>query len=142
MQGVLAAAYQYGYRLSLLISMAGALYLADYGSWPMTYTAMAGCMVIGILTTLWCREPEDRAPEATDRRASYAEKVAAWFKHAVADRRQPTELSALADWLDGVIGLQGELERVESKADSMALIQELRSTTVPVYRPSAVPHNP
>ena len=85
MQGVLAAAYQYGYRLSLLISMAGALYLADYGSWPMTYTAMAGCMVIGVLTTLWCREPEDGAPAAAYQGTSYVEKVSAWFKHAVAD---------------------------------------------------------
>ena len=85
MQGVLAAAYQYGYRLSLLISMAGALYLADYGSWPMTYTAMAGCMVIGILTTLWCREPEDGGPTAAYQGKTYVEKVSAWFQHAVAD---------------------------------------------------------
>jgi PAT family beta-lactamase induction signal transducer AmpG len=57
MQGVLAAAYQYGYRVAMLVSMAGALALAEYASWTETYMAMAGCMVIGILTTLWCKEP-------------------------------------------------------------------------------------
>ncbi len=85
MQGVLAAAYQYGYRISLLISMAGALYLADFGSWPMAYTAMAGCMVLGILTTLWCREPDTGAVESPYKGATYLEKAASWFQHAVAD---------------------------------------------------------
>jgi len=85
MQGVLAAAYQYGYRISLLLSMAGALYLADYGSWPMTYTAMAGCMVIGILTTLLCREPETNRQVLVYAGNSYAEKLSSWFTHAVAD---------------------------------------------------------
>ena len=85
MQGVLAAAYQYGYRISLLISMAGALYLADYGSWQMTYTAMAGCMVIGILTTLACREPEANREVSIYSGDTYLEKISSWFTHAVAE---------------------------------------------------------
>ncbi len=84
MQGILAAAYQYGYRLSLLISMAGALYLADVVSWSQTYMIMALCMALGLATTLLCSEPEEI------RRASYGgdtflEKSASWFRHAVAD---------------------------------------------------------
>ncbi len=85
MQGVLAAAYQYGYRISLLISMAGALYLAEFASWSMTYTAMAGCMALGMLTTLWCREPAAGSPVQTYEGATYAARVASWFQHAVAD---------------------------------------------------------
>ena len=85
MQGVLAAAYQYGYRISLLISMAGALYLADFGSWQMTYTAMAGCMVIGLLATLWCREPESTGAADIYTGDTYAAKMASWFTHAVAE---------------------------------------------------------
>jgi PAT family beta-lactamase induction signal transducer AmpG len=85
MQGVLAAAYQYGYRISLLISMAGALYLADFGSWSMTYTAMAGCMVIGILATLWCREPDVAGNVSAYVGDTFAAKAAYWFRHAVAD---------------------------------------------------------
>ena len=85
MQGVLAAAYQYGYRISLLISMAGALYLAEFADWSFTYMAMAGCMIVGILTTLWCREPEAPRTPAPYSGANVSEKIAGWFTHAVAD---------------------------------------------------------
>ena len=79
MQGVLAAAYQYGYRISLLVSMAGALYLAEFGSWELTYTAMAGCMVVGLLATLWCREPAAEARTSFAAGGTYGERVSAWF---------------------------------------------------------------
>ncbi len=84
MQGVLAAAYQYGYRISLLISMAGALYLADFSTWEQTYQVMGACMILGIATTLWCSEPD------VLRTQSYAgttlgDKAASWFRHAIAD---------------------------------------------------------
>jgi len=85
MQGVLAAAYQYGYRVAMLVSMAGALALAEYASWTETYMAMAGCMVIGILTTLWCREPISEIRQTLYAGKSAMEKVAQWFSHAVAD---------------------------------------------------------
>jgi len=83
-QGVLAAAYQYGYRISLLISGAGALYIADVAPWSTSYTAMAGCMVIGVLTTLWCREPAEQTVRhyAGD---SFTERASAWLQHAVVD---------------------------------------------------------
>lgn len=84
-QGVLAAAYQYGYRISLLISMAGALYLAEFLTWGATYMAMAACMLIGIVTTLVCREPVATQPLATYTGDTFAEKAASWFTHAVAD---------------------------------------------------------
>lgn len=84
MQGVLAAAYQYGYRISLLISMAGALYMAEYASWSVTYFAMAGCMGIGIATTLWCKEPV----ETTIRHyagETMAQKATSWFVASVVE---------------------------------------------------------
>lgn len=84
-QGVLAAAYQYGYRISLLISMAGALYIADHAPWSVTYMAMAACMLIGVATTLWCREPEENRALITYDGGTLAERIAAWFTHAVAD---------------------------------------------------------
>jgi PAT family beta-lactamase induction signal transducer AmpG len=85
MQGVLAAAYQYGYRVAMLISMAGALALAEYASWTETYMAMAGCMVIGILTTLWCKEPVTQIKQTLYAGKSAIEKLAQWFSHAIAD---------------------------------------------------------
>ena len=85
MQGVLAAAYQYGYRVAMLVSMAGALALAEYAPWSATYTAMAGCMIIGILTTLRCKEPDVPAASATYAGRSAAQRVVQWFTHAVAE---------------------------------------------------------
>jgi len=85
MQGVLAAAYQYGYRVAMLVSMAGALALAEYASWTETYMAMAACMVIGIVTTLWCKEPAAQIKQSLYAGKSVIEKCAQWFRHAVAD---------------------------------------------------------
>ncbi len=84
MQGVLAAAYQYGYRIAIIVSGAGALFIAQYGSWEMSYRAMAACMAVGLLTTLFCREPQvSRAIERqfTGSRAGRAFK---WFGSSIA----------------------------------------------------------
>jgi PAT family beta-lactamase induction signal transducer AmpG len=84
MQGVLAAAYQYGYRVAMLVAGAGALYIAQYGSWNLAYTVMSGCMLVGITTTLWCKEPAvEMVPVVYE--GAVAKKVALWFKHAIAD---------------------------------------------------------
>ena len=57
MQAPLAAAYQYGYRVAIIVGGAGALYIAEFGSWALAYQSMAGCMLVGLATTLLCREP-------------------------------------------------------------------------------------
>ena len=85
MQGVLAAAYQYGYRVAMLLSMAGALALAEFAPWSVTYMAMAGCMAIGVATTLWCREPDVEVVATRYAGLPVAEKLAAWFTHSIAD---------------------------------------------------------
>ncbi len=84
MQGVLAAAYQYGYRLAMLIAGAGALYIAQFGSWSMAYKAMSACMLVGIATTLWCKEPAVNVVPFVYQ-GSIVTRMAQWFKHAVAD---------------------------------------------------------
>jgi PAT family beta-lactamase induction signal transducer AmpG len=56
-QGAMAAAYQLGFRVAVVVGSAGALWLAaDYG-WHASYTAMAACMSLGVLTTLLVAEP-------------------------------------------------------------------------------------
>ncbi len=85
MQGVLAAAYQYGYRVAMLISMAGALALAEFAPWSVTYMAMAGCMGIGVITTLWCKEPNVQIAQTIDAGLSAIQKFQTWFVQAVAD---------------------------------------------------------
>jgi PAT family beta-lactamase induction signal transducer AmpG len=57
-QGAMAATYQIGYRIGMLLAGGGAFTLAHYYSWPLAYTVMAICMGIGIVTTLLIPEPE------------------------------------------------------------------------------------
>ena len=93
LQGAMAATYQLGYRVALLVAGAGALYIADFVSWPAAYTAMAACVVVGMVTVLVIREPiveidletrelEDRTFAAVAARAHLSprlRRLAAWF---------------------------------------------------------------
>ena len=56
-QGAGAAATQWGYRLGMLASGAGAFYLAAFGAWTLAYTVMALLMAIGVATILLTPEP-------------------------------------------------------------------------------------
>jgi MFS transporter, PAT family, beta-lactamase induction signal transducer AmpG len=88
-QGVMAAAYQLGYRLALLCAGAGALYIAEFVSWHAAYFAMAALMSVGFVATLLApvvdkaseAEPSTEAGPAQARRFapkfSFAEAVAA-----------------------------------------------------------------
>jgi PAT family beta-lactamase induction signal transducer AmpG len=52
MQGIMAAAYQLGYRLALLCAGAGALYIAEFVDWRVAYFSMAALMAVGILACI------------------------------------------------------------------------------------------
>jgi PAT family beta-lactamase induction signal transducer AmpG len=47
-----------GYRVGMLFASGGGLIMADSMSFPMVYQVMAGCMLLGLATTLLCKEPE------------------------------------------------------------------------------------
>ena len=77
-QGEGAAMIQLGYRLGMLVSSAGALYLAAKLGWSATYVTMSVLMGIGIVTTLIAREPErskDFFPKAKS--------LIAWLRESV-----------------------------------------------------------
>ncbi len=57
LQGNMATTYQLGYRIALLVAGGGALFIADYLNWQAAYLSMAGCMAIGVITTLIIQEP-------------------------------------------------------------------------------------
>jgi PAT family beta-lactamase induction signal transducer AmpG len=59
-QAAMAATYILGYRIALLVAGAGALYIAEFGSWPGAYLTMVALMSVGIVTVLAIREPETR----------------------------------------------------------------------------------
>ena len=58
-QGILTAGYQFGYRVAILVSGAGALYIADSYTWEISYKVMSSLMLIGIITTLMSSEPNE-----------------------------------------------------------------------------------
>ncbi len=98
LQGAMAATYQAGYRIAIIVAGAGALLIADNASWPAAYTAMAACVLVGMVTVLIIREPEVRVDEATRQReqrllrtleggrrmSQRRHDVAEWFSSAVA----------------------------------------------------------
>ena len=57
LQAALAATYIFGYRLALLVAGAGALYLAEFWSWQVSYEVMAALVGVVVLTVLIVREP-------------------------------------------------------------------------------------
>ena len=96
LQGAMAATYVLGYRVALLVAGAGALYLAEFHSWPFAYLSMAALMGVGILTTLVIREPQhvhDAQTTALEQKLEQAigirnrqsrwQRLVAWFSDAV-----------------------------------------------------------
>ena len=63
-QAVLGASYQLGYRISALTSGAGALYMASFYDWKLTYPVMSAFMLVGILTVVFI--PESNKPTNTN----------------------------------------------------------------------------
>lgn len=63
-----AAAIVFGYRVGMLVSGAGALYLASVVAWPMVYTAMAALVLVGVATVLINPEPAVRETRETTAR--------------------------------------------------------------------------
>ena len=70
-QAALAATYQTGYRMAMIWSGAGALWIAaraevvgaagyQHGAWQIAYLAMAASMLLGVVTVLCSPEPQRR----------------------------------------------------------------------------------
>lgn len=78
---MLSSVYTVGYRLGMLTSGAGALYIAAYFgtsmenyrylAWKIAYLSMAATMLVGIATTLWIKEPR-KAEALVHRTRDYA----------------------------------------------------------------------
>ena len=57
-QAALAATYTLGYRFGLILSGAGALYIAAFSSWRVAYLWMAAALLLPLAMTFLAREPE------------------------------------------------------------------------------------
>ncbi|MEP1213772.1 MAG: MFS transporter [Marinobacter sp.] len=98
LQAALAATYIFGYRLALLVAGAGALYLAEFWSWQVSYEVMALLVGVGMATVLIVREPAvnhfaaaqdiaDRIEQEASKRTHLNPRLArfvGWFYAAVA----------------------------------------------------------
>ncbi|OQX15779.1 MAG: AmpG family muropeptide MFS transporter [Desulfobulbaceae bacterium A2] len=69
--GLGASFYVNGYRVGMLLAGSGGLILADHISFRLVYLLMAASMVIGLCTTVLCREP----PLAPGRPTSFQQAV-------------------------------------------------------------------
>jgi len=83
LQALMSATYIVGYRTAMLVAGAGSLFLATwfgstseayvYQAWQYTYGVMATFMLVGILTTLIIKEPENRSSTSiAESNADYA----------------------------------------------------------------------
>ena len=75
-----ATAYVYGYRIGMLASGAGALYLATFYTWSVAYMAMAGLILVGSAAALLAKEPQASEAAAKNDKPKDA---AAWLGKAV-----------------------------------------------------------
>lgn len=91
-QAALAAAYLTGYRLAMIFASAGTLWLAaifsggsrDYQlhGWQQAYVVMAFCMLLGILATLFSKEPISNLTKTVAIQGSPLVRFAHWLKQA------------------------------------------------------------
>jgi PAT family beta-lactamase induction signal transducer AmpG len=106
LQGAMAATYQAGYRLAMILASAGVLWIAasldgnpadyDYQSWRIAYLAMAASMAVGIITTFIIQEPDvpiHHLAAENERQAS--QMIARWNLN--------TPLTQLLIWLYGAL---------------------------------------
>ena len=96
-QGAMAAAYQVGYRVALIVGSALALALAGSQGWRLSYTVMAALVSVGVITTLLTREPAARARETDVLRE---ERVVRWLEDKA---HWPASLRAAGSWFLGAI---------------------------------------
>jgi len=97
MQGVMAAAYQLGYRIAIMVASAGALWIAADHGWTVAYTTMAVFAGIGIVTTLVIPEPEPRVARES---LAQEQRVIDWLEHKA---HWPQSLQNLGSWFIGAV---------------------------------------
>ncbi|SEL59911.1 MFS transporter, PAT family, beta-lactamase induction signal transducer AmpG [Nitrosovibrio tenuis] len=106
LQGAMAATYQAGYRMAMILASAGALWIAaavdpseatyDYAPWRIAYLTMAACMAVGIVTTLIIREPEVPLADLISENETRA-------RTAIAHWHLNEKLEQIAAWLYGAM---------------------------------------
>ncbi len=92
LQGGMAAAYQFGYRMAILAATAGALWIAADVGWRASYSTMGMLMGIGMLTTFFIQEPQPRDVEQS---IHQEERVIDWLRR---NGHLPPVLQSIGSW--------------------------------------------
>ncbi len=80
-----SAMYLFGYRVGMLTSSAGSLFMADLLPWPVVYGILSASLVVG-LVTIWCiPEPESQRQTTLDLEDSPGVPAEPW--HVLVRRR-------------------------------------------------------
>ncbi|WP_090658761.1 AmpG family muropeptide MFS transporter [Nitrosomonas marina] len=106
LQGAMAATYQAGYRVAMILASAGVLWIAaavdssaasyDYMPWRFAYLVMACCMSVGIVTTLIIREPNVPVNTLLSENEQYAQRIIAGWNLNI-------RLARMLVWLYGAL---------------------------------------
>ncbi len=131
-QGVMAAAYQYGYRIAILTAGIVPLFLASRVNWGIAYATMAVLMALGILAVLMAPKENPRPDMAplmpADMPAKPAEEAVEWFVRlalvlvgAVIFGAGFTGQFALLQGAAGLFGLGGVVEGMKPLWDARPL---------------------
>jgi PAT family beta-lactamase induction signal transducer AmpG len=97
MQGVMAAAYQLGYRIAIMVASAGALWIAADFGWTAAYTAMAVMVGVGVVTTLVIAEPQPRVAQQV---LAQEQRVIDWLERKA---HWPESLRQAGSWFVGAV---------------------------------------
>jgi PAT family beta-lactamase induction signal transducer AmpG len=97
MQGVMAAAYQLGYRIAIMVASAGALWIAADFGWTAAYTAMAVMVGVGIVTTLVIAEPQPRVAQQI---LAQEQRVIDWLERKA---HWPATMQQAGSWFVGAV---------------------------------------
>ena len=125
-QGAMAAAYQMGYRIALIVASAGAFALAEGYGWHVSYSVMAALTGAGAAATLLVAEPD---PGVGRESLAREERVIVWLERKA---HWPAALkSAGAAFIGGVLCPLVEFFEREGAATALialALIGSYRLT--------------
>ena len=102
-QGAMAAAYQGGFRIALVVGQAGVFLIADKYSWHVGYLTMSMLMIASMLTTMLVREPARPAAALAGQRAhneaEWLAMRARWARWTQAASAGPARILRTVSWL-------------------------------------------
>ena len=90
------ATYVFGYRIALIVSGAGALYLAEFFSWKIAFIVMSFCFLLGPLILLILPNIDEEKKNSNSKK-SFVENFLNWFQSAVIEPF--TEFVKRPQWL-------------------------------------------